>query len=125
MKRVYVAGAYRGPNIETILDNVRNGCEWVSVLNSLGFFTYNPWADLLEAIHTKLPVEFWMSRSLSFLSVCEALFLTPGWETSVGTMKELVLAFKLGIPVFDTIEDLLAWADGGSTYKTVGAEVIA
>ena len=44
--------------------------------------------------------------SKSWLEVCDAMILTPKWRKSPGTLAEIELAKKLGIPVFDTLDDL-------------------
>ena len=44
--------------------------------------------------------------SKAWLKRCDALLLTPKWRKSPGTLAEIELAKKLGIPVFDTLDDL-------------------
>jgi len=44
--------------------------------------------------------------SKSWLEVCDAMVLTPKWRKSPGTLAEIEHAKKLGIPVFDTLDDL-------------------
>jgi len=44
--------------------------------------------------------------SKNWLKRCDAVVLTPKWRKSPGTLAEIELAKKLGIPVFDTLDDL-------------------
>jgi hypothetical protein len=39
-------------------------------------------------------------------------------------MKELALAYKLGIPVFDVLEDLLDWANGRACPKEGSTHIL-
>ena len=47
--------------------------------------------------------------SKSWLEVCDALVLTPGWQKSKGTLVEIERANKLGIPVFKSLEELVRY----------------
>jgi len=44
--------------------------------------------------------------SLSWMEVCDAMLLTPGWQKSPGTLREKARAEDLGIPVFKSIEEM-------------------
>ena len=46
--------------------------------------------------------------SKSWLEVCDAVLLTPGWQKSLGTIAEIEHAKKYNIPVFANLEDLVA-----------------
>lgn len=49
--------------------------------------------------------------SKSWLEVCDAVVLTPKWRKSSGTLAEIELAKELGIPVFNTLEDLIEYVE--------------
>lgn len=49
--------------------------------------------------------------SIDWLLVCDAVLLVPGWEESSGTLAEMEIANKKGIPVFESIENLLKWTN--------------
>jgi len=45
--------------------------------------------------------------SKSWLEVCDAVVLTPGWQKSPGTLVEIKRAEELGIPVFKSLQALI------------------
>lgn len=49
--------------------------------------------------------------SKSWLEVCDAVVLTPGWKHSPGTLKEIEFAEQLGIPVFKSLKKLLDYTE--------------
>lgn len=51
-----------------------------------------------------------LEGGLVLLSRCDAVVLVEGWESSRGTQQEVELASECSIPVFDSVEDLLASA---------------
>lgn len=53
--------------------------------------------------------EAWLEVTLSILARCDALLVTPDWERSSGTRREVEFARERGIPVFVGIEDLRRW----------------
>lgn len=51
--------------------------------------------------------EFWMGFDLAWLHKCDGLLRIPG--ESMGADREVDLAHRLGIPVFDSVARLAAW----------------
>lgn len=47
--------------------------------------------------------------SKDWLEVCDAVLLTPGWRKSTGTLIEMDYAKELGIPIFETIDEILKY----------------
>jgi hypothetical protein len=45
--------------------------------------------------------------SKDWLEACEAVLLCPGWRKSSGTLAEIEFAKEKGIPVFDSLDDLV------------------
>ena len=45
--------------------------------------------------------------SKSWLEICDALLLTPGWQKSKGTLAEIKRAEELGIPIFKSLDELI------------------
>jgi len=45
--------------------------------------------------------------SKSWLEVCDAVLLTPGWQRSPGTLTEIERAKVLGMPIFNSLEELI------------------
>lgn len=117
IKRVYIAGILtpRGyfsvnPAIDCLIAQ-REMIKWGWKAMQAG---YDPFVPAFDAA-------FWMVMgegefmtepmikrySLSWLEVCDAVVLTPGWQKSIGTLTEIKRAEKRGIPVFESLEELI------------------
>jgi hypothetical protein len=101
MTLVYVAGPYTRPDPCV---NTHAALKAADRLWELGCTPYVP--HLTHFWHTMSPraYEEWMSQHLHFLPRCEALLRLPG--ESPGADREVARAKELGIPVYDSIEDL-------------------
>ena len=117
IKRVYIAGALTPRGIHSTnfaidhMTNVRKMVRWGFEVLQAGFDPFVPAFD-----H-----QFWMVMndgefiteaqikrySKSWLEVCDAVMLTPGWQKSPGTLAEIAHAEKLGIPVFKSLDALI------------------
>jgi nucleoside 2-deoxyribosyltransferase len=107
MKKIYIAGPLRAKDwIESIKNTSRLMQESENVrLN--GFAVYCPATDILLGLKFgDYDINDYFENSIEFLKVCDAVFITGDWVTSVGCQKELEIAYERGIPVFDKIEDL-------------------
>jgi len=109
MVRVYVAGPYSGPDVITILDNMRRGLRVSHQVLKHGFAPFAPWLDYLFSLIGETTLEEYYAYSIAWLKVSDCVLLVPGWETSKGTKKELEIASELGLPVFESIDELLEW----------------
>ena len=113
MIRCYVAGAYSSNNVIGVLDNIREGMRWATkvVLDDMAPFV--PWFDLHFQLmlrgDEKLTVEDYYNYSMTWLRVSDVVFVTPGWENSNGTKKEIEVANSLNIPVIYDYKELLCW----------------
>lgn len=110
MRRIYVAGAYSSDNVIGLLDNIRKGQRWGAEVFLRGYAPFCPWNDLHFQLQlpdgAKLTVQDYYDYSMAFLEASEAVFVTPGWEGSKGTIAEIARAEELGIPVVYNIDDL-------------------
>ena len=116
-KIIYVAGLLtpRGTNsVHPAIDyllNVRNLIRASLDVFMAGFTPFCPALDFLfflqlrEGEHITEPMIKRFSKD--FLRVSDAIVLTPKWKTSPGTLAEIKLAKELGIPVFETLSDLI------------------
>lgn len=117
MIRVYIAGAITstGEGHPTIgfLTNIRNGIRATVEVLLKGYAPFCPFIDyqywFLLRDGEKIPVEAIFKVSCSFLEVCNAVLVVPGWENSYGTKNEIELAGSLSIPVFYSLEELEAY----------------
>lgn len=103
MKRIYIAGKLNDMAVDYLL-NVHKMMATAEEVRKAGYSIYVPAIDLIMGIafgYTKY--EDYFNNSQPWLEVSDAIFLTPGWETSKGTEKEIQLAWKNDIPVFDDL----------------------
>ena len=107
MKRIYVAGPYSGPDVITILGNIKRGIELSLRIMKLGHAVYCPWLDWQFGIQADLTKEQYQANSMAWVEVSDAVVLVGGWEKSGGTIREINRAMELGIPVFKTVEQFI------------------
>lgn len=113
--RIYIAGPltpHDGGAIE-YLQNCRRMFEAAIWLIKHGFIPFCPALDMHYFLSApsdeEMPTgEEIKSYSLEWLKVCDAALLMPGWEKSGGAKKEIRIARKNDIPVFEKAEDLLS-----------------
>lgn len=116
IKRVYIAGLLtpRGyfsanPAIDYIV-SIREMTKWGLEAFKAGFDPFVPafdWMFWLVAEGQPITEAMIKRYSKNWLSVCDAIVLTPGWNQSPGTLAEIKYAKDLGIPVFQTLESLI------------------
>ncbi len=99
--RIYVAGPYTNGDVAV---NVRNAYEAANRLANLGFAPFVPHATHFWHMLFPRPYEFWLELDNEFLPCCAAVLRLPG--PSKGADAEVQLAERLGIPVFQDIDEL-------------------
>lgn len=122
IQRVYVAGLLSPsgywsthPAIDYMC-NRRENIRWALKTFLAGFDPFCPAFDM----------EFWMQAdgqpiteamikrySKSWLEICDAMILTPGWQRSKGTLAEIKFAEEHDIPVFKSLDDLVKEVNDG------------
>jgi len=106
-KYVYVAGPYTGDEEA----NVARAIDAATVLLRAGLFPYVPHlSHYWEARHAH-HYEVWMELDFGWVRRCDAVLRLQG--ASSGADREVTLAESLGLPVFHSMESVLAWARGG------------
>lgn len=110
MKCVYVAGKLNDTACQYI-QHLRRMVIWADKVKRCGVAVFVPGIDILMGlICGEYEYPDYFDNSQPWLERADAVFLVPGWETSKGTKREVKLAKKLGIPIFDTIPKLRKWA---------------
>lgn len=119
IKRVYIAGLLtpRGCWSKNLaidhLINQRKMIRWALEALFDGFDPYVPAFDHLFWMvmnDDEVVTEAMIKRySKSWLEVCDAMILTPGWQQSPGTLAEIKHAEALGIPVFKSLDELVKY----------------
>lgn len=116
-KRVYIAGAYSGPDVITVLGNMRRGLALSAKVASLGFAVYSPWTDCLLHFQQDISLDAAYRQGMAWLEVSDAVVLVEqGAEQSHGTQAELARARELKIPIFTHLGDLCEWYHGTGIY---------
>lgn len=123
MIRCYVAGAYSGSNVLDVLNNIRNGLRWSTKVVLDGMAPFVPWFDfhfqLMLRENENLTVQDYYNYSMAWLTVSDVVFVTPGWESSNGTKKEIEVANSLNIPVIYDYKELLSWKKDNETKNII------
>ena len=106
-KLVYIAGALNADACGYI-QNLHRMIKWNNKIMSLGFATFCPGYDFLGGlIDGGWTYDNYFKNNQPILERCDAVFLVPDWEHSSGTRKEIKLAKKSKIPVFQDVRDLV------------------
>ena len=104
--RVYVAGALNSDAVGYI-KNMHRMIKTAKLLRDNGYSVYVPCNDFLEGlVDGNFSYNEFFDNSQPWLGVSDAVFLTPGWENSEGTKREIENAKKLGIPVCKYLYEL-------------------
>jgi hypothetical protein len=105
-KKVYVAGKLNDSAVGYI-KNFHRMIKTAREVRSAGYAVYVPCNDFLEGlVDGNFDYAEYFDNSQPWLVSADAIFLTPGWETSSGTAKEIETAKSNNIPVFDTIRNM-------------------
>jgi len=102
--RVYVAGPYTHGDVDA---NVAAAMAAADALIRAGFSPYVPHLWHFQHVAHPQPYAVWTAVDLVWLEGCQALLRLPGY--SPGADMEVVAASKMGIPVFDSLEDVVSW----------------
>lgn len=101
--RVYVAGPIAKGDRD---ENIRRGIHAGNALHAEGYAVFIPHLNTVwEMLHPK-SWEEWLSHDLEWLSTCDVILRLSG--ESKGADLEVAFATFHGLPVFDSIDDLIA-----------------
>ena len=103
---VYVSGSYSAPTPAGVEGHIRAASAWTTYLVELGFAPICPHTNIQQI--GRLGYEDIMAVDFALLALCRGIFMLPGWEKSPGAVRERHFAEQTGIPVFDSVEELLA-----------------
>lgn len=118
MKRVYVAGAYNAGDVIGVLDNMRRGMRASTEVMLAGFAPFCPWMDyhykLMLREGEDVTLQDFYDYSMAWLEASDFVLVLPNSEHSKGVNAEIARAKELGIPVFQTVEELRSFHFGNS-----------
>lgn len=112
VRRFYVAGPYSHSTTQERAYNVCATREAMIEILRLGFAVFSP-VNMTEGLEhiPGLTYDHFMDNDLEWLRLCDAIYFCPGWESSKGCQIERDAARKLGLLIFDSMEDVRALAD--------------
>jgi len=101
MRLVYIAGPYYSPTFGGIERNIDNARAAAEITLAGGDYPFTPHLNTggMDGIQSE---EFIKAGALRILSMCSRVLLVGYWETSVGTLEEILEALDLGIEVIDS-----------------------
>jgi Domain of unknown function (DUF4406) len=112
MKLVYCAGPFSGPSRADVEHNIRRAVDLSIEVARLGAMPVCPHANTAHPDFEKVqPYRFWIDATMALLRVCDAVILTPDWTRSSGAKGEAREAYRLGLPVFYSLDGLAHWLD--------------
>lgn len=105
---IYVAGPYRAATPEGVGLNIASAYKVGTEVIKRGYGVIIPHSNTgcMERILSNVPDEFWLAMTLELMRRCDAVVLCPGWTRSTGTLGEINEARRIGLPVYEDVDDL-------------------
>lgn len=107
IKRIYVAGNYNANNVIKVLDNIKKGTKVCVDLLKKGYIPFCPWLDYNFHWYGELTIKDYYRYTMSWLEVCDCIYVLNDSEYSKGTQKEIERAKELNILVLYEGKDYL------------------
>ena len=102
MKKVYISGPY---STNGTIYNIRLAIEAANTLLLAGFAPFVPHLNFSWDIIYPHSYDTWLNWCIAWVPACDCLLRIPG--ISPGADIEVALARELGIPVYETICELI------------------
>lgn len=107
-KIIYLAGPYRAATEYDVYQNIQAARGWALAIWKLGAVCHCPHMNTAHFGGALLDSTL-LAGDLLLLSRCDALFVMPNSEHSLGTQAEVRKAEILGLPVFRSLDMLEQW----------------
>jgi nucleoside 2-deoxyribosyltransferase len=104
---VYIAGPFRGASDWARHQHIERAQALAFEVWAAGCVALCPHNNTRH-FDGALPHQIWLAGDLELLHRCDAVLLVEGWEHSMGARAERDQAAAWGIPVFETLADLLS-----------------
>jgi len=105
---VYVAGPVTARTTRQRWLNIARAQQVGFVIWRLGAVAVVPHLNSL-GLGDHITDEIIYRGDLELLARCDAMFRLPGWKRSRGTCYETAWAVRLGIPIFEDLDELACW----------------
>lgn len=109
IRLVYIAGPFRGANAWEVEQNIRRAEALCLEVWAAGFVGVCP-HSMLRFFDGALADDVWLKGDIELLVRCDAVLLARGWRRSKGAEIEMGLAKDAGMPMFESVRDLEAYA---------------
>lgn len=103
---VYIAGPFRGSSDWARHQNIEKAQKLAFDVWEAGFVALCPHNNTRH-FDGALPHHVWLEGDLELLRRCDGVLMVEGWELSQGARAEYDEARRVGIPVFETLTELL------------------
>jgi hypothetical protein len=106
VKKVYIAGQYRGFSQERTRANIDHAYYMGMLVAergaTRGFAPLIPHMNSaeMELVTDKCDHQYWLDATMAMMRGCKAILMIPGWQDSPGACEELVEAQRLGMEVY-------------------------
>lgn len=105
-KLVYVAGPM---SVGDKALNIRNGILAADKLLDAGIATFTPHLSHFQHMIAPREYESWLALDFAVIRRCDGLLRLPGY--SEGADREVAFAKEIGVPVFNSIAEVVAYFD--------------
>lgn len=106
MKVIYIAGKFRGKHSWEIAQNVYIAELHAAAVAQRGAVPLCP-HTMYRNYQGLLPDIFWLSGTMELLRRCDAIFMIPGWQMSLGACGERKEAQKLSLPILYDMQQVV------------------
>jgi len=116
IQTVYIAGALTPNGLNSVhptIDYLENVNRMIRLALDCFFAGYDPFVPAFDMLFwfvkdgkEKIREDMIKRYSKTWVVRCDAVVLVDGWQRSKGTLNEILLANKEGIPVFKGLEKL-------------------
>lgn len=110
MKIVFICAPYTASTEEAIAGNITKAEKVARQLaeREIGFVCPHTNSAYMHDINEASP-DFWYKMYLAILDGCDALLAVGRWQNSAGCLLEVARAKRLNLPIFYSIEEVVAW----------------
>ena len=105
MKLVYIAGPFRASNAWEVEQNIRRAEALALEVWRMGLACICPHTNA-RFFQGAAVDDVWLKGDMEILTRCDALLLTPNWDTSTGAKLEREEAARRKIPIFTSPREL-------------------
>lgn len=106
MKLVYIAGPYRGTCVNSIRRNIAEAAKWAEFVWTLGHAALCPHMNSAFMDGATSDENFLAGCKL-MLTRCDVMYVMEGFRSSSGTIEEIQLAQKQGLPIVYDMNQLI------------------